>query len=196
MQKALSSLKESVAVIENILGRDIPQKYFDELNWEFHEVAYWKELLPEKSNPNLEALNAQIALVEKDLERFQDQRGHKLSLNAGYTTNAYTEDIDNSIYQGDFIDPLNDSKQVSLVYTIPLGMDFDSSKRRKLFIDKKRTEYQKKNLVDEIKLRKKVFLERLARLASAYRYSAKQVEVAQKRVGLQQRLYLRGLGHL
>lgn len=194
VDKAASALKEAVAVIENILGRQIPKEYFAMLSWDFKSFAQWSKQIPNNDNKSLKAMEERIKLVMVDLERFENDRGHRLSFNASYSANAFSEDIDDSIYQGDFISPANDVKQVSLVYSIPLGMDYDRAEREKLFIDRKRTQLQKNQLVDELELREKVLSTQIKRYESAFSHASEQVEVAARRVKLQSRLYLRGLG--
>lgn len=197
VEKSLAALKESVAVIENILGKEIPQKYFEQLSWSIQdnsglELNQSADIV--ESNKRMRALEARIQLVDKNLEQFEDRRGHTLKLNASYTTNAFNEDIDNSFYQGDIITPNNDAKSVALVYTVPLGMDYDQAEREKLFIDKKRSELQKRQLKDELELRSKVFATKIERYKKAYGIGRRQVEIASKRVKEQSKLYLRGLG--
>lgn len=194
VEKAKASLKESVAVIETILGFPIPQKYFDELQWDFKKFADWKSEVPESKSKRMLALDARIKLVEKDLERFEDSRGHKLTLSASYVTNSFNEDLETSYYQGDIITPSNDSKSVALNYSIPLGMDYDKAEKERLFIDKKRSEIQKLRLKDELELTHKVLITKIQRYESAYRIGSKQVDVASRRVDQQAKLYLRGLG--
>ena len=194
VEVAQSALKQSVAVIENILGKAIPKQYFDALKWEFFPFDYWSGLIPKRENKSMEALEARIRLTLVELARFENDRSQRLTLNAAYTTNAFSEDIDDSLYQGDFIQPANDAKQVSLVYTLPLGTDYHKSEREKLFLDKKRAQLRRLKLQDELRLRAQVFAVQIANYEKAHTHANEQVAVADKRVKLQAQLYLRGLG--
>ena len=193
LEKSESALKESVAVIEAIIGRDIPPIYFKELSWEFRKLDTWLASIPKRDNLESLSLQAEIELTLKRLEQFEDQRSSKLTLNASYTTNAYTDSLGKS-FEESTDSPKNDAKVISLVYTIPIGSDYSSSEREKLAIDKKRTELQKIKLIDQLKLREKVLTTKLQKFAKAYSYVVDQVAVSERRVVLQNRLYLKGLG--
>ncbi|MCO4754562.1 MAG: TolC family protein [Bacteriovoracaceae bacterium] len=193
LEKSEAALKQSVAVIETILGRDIPNVYFEKLKWEFKSLESWSEHIPENQNLEKLALEANVELALKLLENFEDQRSAKLTFNAAYISNAYTDSRGKSFDEATN-SPRNDSKQVSLVYSLPLGMDYSGAEKVKLIIDKKRTELQKQKLVDELTLREKVLKTQLQKYAKAYSFSKDQVQVSTRRVTLQNRLYFKGLG--
>lgn len=193
LEKSESSLKESVAVIETIIGQDIPEKYFKALKWEFKELSQWLEEIPKRENLEKLSLEANVALTLKLLEQFETKRSSKLTLNASYTTNAYTDSLSNS-FEESTDSPRNDAKAISLIYTIPIGRDFSKSKKEKLLIDNRRTQLRQIRLTDELKLREKVLMTQLRKFAKAYGYSVSQVDVSERRVVLQNRLYLKGLG--
>ncbi len=193
LEKSESSLKESVAVIENIIGRDIPQKYFIALKWDFKNLQSWIAEIPKRENLERESLKANIALTLKLLEQFEKQRSSKLTFSASYTTNAYTDSLSKS-FEESTDSPRNDAKSLSLVYTIPFGSDFSRSKKEKLILDKRRTELKQLKLMDELKLREKVLMTQLEKFSKAYEYTVSQVSVSERRVVLQNRLYLKGLG--
>lgn len=192
VQSSKANLKQNLATIESVLGFVIPEEVLKSVEWNFHAKSFWLEKLEKKKNKQLLSIQANIELAFKELERFEDERSHRLTLNAGYIANAYTEGLDQS-YTEAWNRPRNDTKQISLVYSVPLGGDFSRSEKQKLVLEKKRNRLQKKQLEDDLRVKEDVLVTQLGYFEQSYEQAKQQVSLALKTIDEQNKLYLRGL---
>jgi hypothetical protein len=190
--KAKASLKESVAIVELVLRKSIPQEYFKVLKWDYHPFKYWSEFIGSSVNYELKTLEERIRLMDIESEKLAKERGHSLILKASYVSNAFNENISDSFSEATS-SPENDSKIIGLEYTIPFGSSYSTSKLAKMKIDKKRAQYQMLDLKDKIKMNIDVLEHNIDKFENAYELAKKQVSLTKKIMDEQNKLYLRGL---
>jgi outer membrane protein TolC len=190
LEKARSSLKQNLAIIENLIGQKIDDSYFDQLTWQHHPFSYWREYIRESKNLSVEILAQRLEYAEKTLEKVYDQNGHKLTLSASYETNDFDESsseaLNNSI-QGERY-----NQSLSLTWTIPLGIDKRKGLVRKTVYQKKKNELDLLNMEDEVKVKKEALLEQISFLEKAAKIAKKKVTLGKETLKQQNKLYLRG----
>ena len=190
LEKARSALKQNLAIIENLVGFKIEDSYFERLNWQQQQFAFWKSIIREDKNLSIQILKERISYTEKTLERVSEQNGQKLNLSAAYIMN----DIDDSASQS-FSNSFSGerfSKNVSLTWTIPLGLDKRDGLVKKTIYQKKKNELDLLSIQDEIRVKKAALLEQISYLEKASEIAKNKVTVGKMTLKEQNKLYLRG----
>lgn len=190
LESARSSLKQNLAIIENLIGININDSYFAKLSWNHYPFEHWKKFITESDALSVDILKKRLEHGEKTLAKVAEQSGHKLLLEARYSMNDIDSDAQksfNNATSGEHFD-----RSLSLTWTIPLG----SSKREGLT---NKTSYQlKKNELDlltaedEVKVRKSALLEQISYLEKAGKIAQSKIEIGKETLKEQNRLYLRG----
>lgn len=193
LENARSSLKKNLAVLEDILGFKINDRYFEKISWPEYSFDYWaKKIKPidYKENLSFKNLKAQLAKSDLALDKVDKQNSMKLSLGLAYTANAIKEGQSQAF--SDSQKGLNDSKSVSLNLIIPLGPTKNDSLRRQLVYKKKRNELELQKLKSELKIKKETLVSQINYAEKVYSFSKEKVKLNQKMVQEQNKLYLRG----
>lgn len=190
LEKARSSLKQNLAILENIINNKIDEKFFKTISWDRHEFHYWEKHINIDTHYSLDVLKESLKTTEKALEKIAHQSGYKLLLNATYVANDFDPSPSKSMsqsYRG-----LRYSKNISLSFVIPLGGDKNAGLRNKYAFQKKKNELDLLTKRDELKTKKEALIDQISYLEKATRLSAQQVSLAKKILLEQNRLYLRG----
>lgn len=190
LEKARSSLKQNLAIIENLVGFKIKDEYFSDLSWKFNGFSFWKSFIKEDKNLNLEILKKRLELTEKNLEKINEQNGHKLTLRANYITNAIDSDTSDSLsnsFKGDRF-----SQNVSITWTMPLGVEKNKALVKRNFLQKKKNELDLLSLKDEVEVKKSALLEQIQYLETAGKIASSKIDLNKQTLKEQNKLYLRG----
>lgn len=186
-----SSLRESLAILEDILNISLPPSEYKRINWTFKEVTYFKSLIGESKFPELARLEALNKISKLNLLKLDAKQTHSLSLDLGYTINAVNTEredaISDSMGGGE-----NDEKIIALRYSIPLGFDSAKLVRSQNSFEQKRNDLRLKNETSELRVLNKVLSENIERYSKAVKILNQKVELARKIMRENQRLYLRG----
>ena len=190
LEKARSALKQNLAIIENLVGFKIDDVYFEKLNWKQKEFSFWKSIIHEDKNLAIEILKERLNYTEKTLERVSEQNGQKLNFTAAYVMN----DIDDSAAKS-FSNSFNGerfSKNVTLTWTIPLGMNKREGLLKKTAYQKKKNQLDLLNIQDEVKVKKNALIEQIRYLEKANKIAEDKIIVSRSTLKEQNKLYLRG----
>lgn len=190
LEKNRSALKQNQAIIENLIGMPISDKYFTTLTWKKYKFDYWKRFIKESESRDIEIIKKQLEFSEKSLERMAEASGHKLTLNASYAMNDI--DANQSTSFSNATNGRRFNQQLSVTWTIPLGADKREGLVNKTAYQKKKNELDLLNLKDEIKVKKKALLEQITYHESAIDFAREKVSVAKQTLAQQNKLYLRG----
>ncbi len=190
LEKNRSSLKQNLAILENIIGIKIEDSYFSKLTWDLKEFEYWNSFIKKNEPMDLDLILSQIAYSEKQLEKVKSESGYKLTLNSAYVTNALS-DVD-SDSMSEAMKGLNTTKSISLNFVIPLGGDKKTALREKYTYQKKKNELDLLNAKDEIKVKKQALLAQISYLEKSNKFAKDKVLIATETLKEQNRLYLRG----
>ena len=190
LESARSSLKQNLALLENIIGKKIEESYFSTITWERKEFSFWKSLVKEDKHYSLEVLEESLKASEKLLEKINHESGYKLLLSANYATN----DIDpkSSEAMSNSLNGEHYSRNISLNFVIPLGGDKRRSLKHKYAYQKKKNELDILTKKDELKAKKDALLQQVSFLEKATSFSKEKVNLANRILKEQNRLYLRG----
>lgn len=190
LEKSRSSLKQNLAIIENLVGFKIKDSYFDQLNWQQKEFSSWKGIIREDKNLSVQVLSQRLKYSEKTLQRVNEQSGSKLGLTASYIMNDIDDDASKS-----FTNSFNGerySKNIALTWTIPLGLHKREALLKKTAYQKKKNELDLYNLQDEVRVKKSALLDQIRYLETASKLSSNKIEISRKTLKEQNKLYLRG----
>jgi outer membrane protein TolC len=190
LEKNRSSLKQNLAILENIIEKRIDDSYFAQLTWKMKPFKSWRTFIDEKSPMSLELIQEKIKYSEKQLEKIHNDTGYKLTMNTGYITNALG--VSDSASMSDAMKGDNTRQSISLTFVIPLGMDKRSALRQKYAYQKKKNELDLLNSRDEVKVKKEALLEQIKYLEKSNSFSTSKVAIATETLKEQNRLYLRG----
>ena len=191
VNKAQSSLKENLAVIELVLRREVPEEYLKVVTWKYTPFKEWNDILVEKVNYEFKSIEERIKLIDIESEKLKDQRGHSLKLTASYISNSYNANNSDSFDEA-FNAPENDSKVVGLLYSVPFGDSYHKSTLERQRINRKRAEYQKLDLKDKLEMERKVLLHNIQKFEKNYSYANRLVDLNKSILNEQNKLYLRG----
>ncbi len=112
-------------------------------------------------------------------------------MNLSYTKNAFEEESSDAFSESIGSSP-RDEKVVSLNYVFPLGFSKRDAVKEKLILQKNKTTLNLKNRESTLKVQHRVLLENIDRYEEAISLAQRKVEVAQRVVAENKRLYLRG----
>ncbi len=187
-----SDLRLAVATIEDIVGVQLPESQYVQVSWSFKPAKKkFSYLLDEAKFIELENLKAQNQLAEANVEKQNETAGSSLTLNLSYTKNAFEEESSDAFSESIGSSP-RDEKVVSLNYVFPLGFSKRDAVKEKLILQKNKTTLNLKNRESTLKVQHRVLLENIDRYEEAISLAQRKVEVAQRVVAENKRLYLRG----
>lgn len=190
LERSRSSLKQNLAIIENLVGFKIKDEYFAKLSWDFKKFNFWKTYIKEDKNLSLEILKKRLESSEKSLEKINEQNGHKLTLSAKYITNAIDSDTSESLSNSLSGDRF--SQNVSLTWTMPLGVDKNKALVEKNFLQRKKNELDLLSLKEEVDVKKSALMEQIQYLETAGKIAVDKINLGKQTLKEQNRLYLRG----
>lgn len=190
LESSRSSLKQNLAILENIIGKKIEDQYFSKVSWLRKDFSHWSQFISTGRHYSLDVLIEGLRATEKSLEKINNESGYKLLLNANYSTN----DIDN-----DATESMNNSlsaehyaKSLSVNLIIPLGGDKRNGLRHKYLYQKKKNELDILTKKDELKVKKEALVQQIKFLEKATTFTKEKVKLAKNILNEQNRLYLRG----
>lgn len=187
-----SELRLAVATIEDIVGISLPEKDYKLVTWSFKPAQKnYPFLLDQPDFVELKNLKAQNELAEANVKKVDENSDSSLTLNLSYTKNSFDEESSQAL--ADSVGPSpRDEKIVSLNYTLPIGVSRRDAVKEKLALQRNMTRLNLKNRESDLKVRHRVLLENIERFESAIKLINKKVNVAQRVVKENKRLYLRG----
>lgn len=191
VNKSENALKENLAIIEIVIRQEVPVEYLDKVTWEYVPFVKWKESIAEKVNYEIKSLEERLRLIDIESDKIADQRGHSLKLQASYVSNSFNEENGES-FNDALNSPENDSKIISLMYTVPFGQSYHKATMERQRINKKRIEYQKLDLKEKVEMNRKVLLHNIEKFEKSYNLSTKLVSLNKSIMDEQNKLYLRG----
>lgn len=190
LEKSKSELKTNLAILENILGFKIEDKYFSKLNWIYKSNKYWLSEIKEEDHLSVDVIKRKIEYAKKQLDKVKQENGYKLILETSYATNALATTDSKSLSEA--YKRNNTQESISLNLVIPLGMDKRESLKKKYAYQKIRNELELNNVLDEIKIKKSALKEQISFLEKAYDLAKEKVKLAEDTLVEQNKLYLRG----
>lgn len=191
INKSENALKENLAIIEIVIRQEVPEEYLDKVTWKYIPFETWKQSISQKVNYEMKTLEERLRLIDIETDKLADQRGHSLKLQASYVSNSFNEENGDSFDEA-LNSPENDSKIISLMYTVPFGQSFRKATMERARINKKRIEYQKLDLKEKIEMNRKVLLHNIAKFEKSYNLSTRLVSLNKSIMNEQNKLYLRG----
>jgi outer membrane protein TolC len=190
LEKNRSTLKQNLAILENIIGKRIDDSYFAKLTWKMIPFKSWRKYIDEKTPMSLDLIQEKIKFSEKQIEKMNNESGYKLTMNTAYITNALG--VSDSASMTEAMSGDNTRQSISLNFVIPLGMDKRSALRERYTYQKKKNELELLNSIDEVKVKKTALIEQIKYLEKSNSFSKSKVEIATETLKEQNRLYLRG----
>lgn len=190
LERSRSSLKQNLAILENILGKEIDESFFEKLTWKSQKFSYWSKNIQTQKHYSYDVLEQSLEYSEKMIEKIADQNGYKLLLSATYVSNDIDESSSESLSNS--LAGERDSKNISLNIVIPLGGDKGEGLRTKYAYQKKKNELDLLTKKDELKSKKEALIQQIKYLERATGLSIKKVGLARDILKEQNRLYLRG----
>lgn len=190
LESSRSSLKQNLAILENIIGKKIEESYFASITWDRKEFNFWNSYIKQTKHYSLEVLEESLKASEKALEKISHETGYKLLLSANYSTNDIDQDAQES-FNNSFTGQ-RFSRQVSLNFVVPLGGDKRKGLRQKFMFQKKKNEFDILTKKDELNAKKEALLQQVSYLEKATSFSKEKVRLSQRILNEQNRLYLRG----
>lgn len=190
LETSRSSLKQNLALLENVIGRKIEESYFSELTWKNKSFDYWKKHISTQEHYSYEVLRKSLEYSTKMLEKIANTNGYKLLLNASYISNDIDDNSSKSLSNS--LNGERDSKNLSLNFVIPLGGSKSDGLKAKYAYQKKKNELDLLTKKSELSAKKDALLEQIGFLDRATKLSAQKVGISKKVLSEQNRLYLRG----
>jgi hypothetical protein len=184
-------LRQSVMIIENIIGITISKKDYRRVVWSFKPKTEFKFLFGEINFDEIEKLKALNHLEEIGLQKQKENSESSLNFNLSYAKNTVdpkqSEALNNSFGSG-----VNDEKVVSLVYSIPLGGEKRKALESKIRLQKAQHKLRITNRLGELNVQDKVLGENIDRYSSGIDILKQKVKKANHIASKTQSLYLRG----
>ena len=187
---ARSSLKENLAILENILGMKITDRYFSKISWKRRNFNYWDLFIQKNEHLSVELAKKRVVVSDKNLEKISNQNGYKLLFSTAFSTNAMNEDQQKSY--DDHLDTKSKELTVGVRLVIPLGLDKNSAHRRRVRYQNKKNELDLANTKDDIRVRKQSLRERIKFFESTTKIANKKVSLSKLTLSQQNKLYFRG----
>lgn len=191
LNTARVSLKNNLAVLENILEMKLEEAFFSEVKWEKKEVTYWSSSFESSKNFQLSYLEKTLEKSEMELERLDNQNGMKLNLGAKYITNAVTDESSESFKDASGIGD-NKSQVLSLTLTIPLGSDKGDALKETILLNKRRNSLELEKSRDDINIQREALKDQLNYLDTAHEFAKDKIQITMQTEKEQNKLYLRG----
>lgn len=186
IENAKKNLEENLSILEFILGVKIDNSLLKYVKWDKEPVAYSG---PKKKSPSLDLLEKRLELSKKSLEQIKNTSKIGLSLNLEYETNG-VQNSRSEAYSDNF--ESNNSKTASLVLTIPLGIERNSSLKNRLNLDKKLREMQLNNKRGEIQTNINALNKQIYYTRNALDNSKRRTLAFKKALAETNKLYSRG----
>lgn len=184
-------MKEKIYLLENIIGYQIPESSYRDIEWKFRSIEQYGEIREKKVYLELERLEYLNAVLEANLDRVKEESSHSLAINLSYTKNAVNESrsaaMSNSFGKGK-----NDEKIVSLTYSVPFGEGKSNASEKKLLLQKRKNSIEHKNLEGDFKAKETALNDNIATYENAIKLAQEKVHIAMDTISETQRLYFRG----
>lgn len=190
LEKTRSSLKQNLAIIENLIGTKIDDKYFEKLTWKPYGFNYWKKFIKDDKSINIEILKKRLEYSEKMLEKVAEQNGQKLALTASYFMNDIDQSASKSMSNASNGERFD--QRIALTWTIPLGMSKRDGLAKKSLYQHKKNELDLLSIEDEVKVKKEALIEQISYLEKAGTIANQKITIGKETLDQQNRLYLRG----
>lgn len=187
---ARSSLKENLAILENILGFKVTDNYFSKISWKRKTFSHWSSFISETEHLSVELAKKRVVVSDKNLEKISNQNGYKLLFSTAFSANAMNESQQESY--SEHLDTKAKELRVGLRLVIPLGLDKNSALKRRISYQNKKNELDLANKKDDIRTRKLSLKERIKFLESTTELANKKVKLSKLTLSQQNKLYLRG----
>lgn len=186
-----NELRESVAVIEDVVGFPLPPSQYHRVKWSYKKRDHYGKLFSGDSLPQLEQLVKANRANEKLLLLNTQENTHSLKLNLSYSKNAFDESQSESL-DTVYGDGKNDEKIIALTYTIPLSLSKRKAKRETILANHNKLKLDEKNLKSELDVQIRVLYENVERFEKMISLLERKVKVTKRLVKKQQKLYDRG----
>lgn len=185
-----ATLRESLAILEDILKISIPKNSYGQVTWTFKQPQNFPYLFNKSTYPELRRIEALNDVANLNLLKMDSQKSHSLTLDLGYTINSVQdsrqEAVSNTFGSGD-----TDEKSITLKYSIPLGMETNTLIKTQSKLEQKRNELRLKNKKSELRVLSRVLAENIERYAKAIKILDQKVDLATKIMDENQLLYNR-----
>lgn len=191
LNTARSSLKSSIAVIEDILNMKIPESLMEQVIWPKRPLDYWGKAFNQDMTKAEQVIEAGVETANLELKRIEEQHGMKLELTASYIANSVNADrseaFDAAAGEGD-----NISKSIALTWTIPLDLDRQDAIKQRILYTKKKNELELAKVKGDVAVQRNALREQIAFLDEAYERASKKIALADDILKQQNQLYYRG----
>ncbi len=188
--KNRAELRSKVAAIEEIIKISIPESRYKEINWTYKEYKKYSKYLEGTSYTETERLKLLNKINEMNISKYDESIGHSLGLSLSYAANAFDDQ------QGEAVDDSLSSttvdKAIALTYSIPLGLSNRSAVRKKMSLQKIKSDLSLRNRTGQLDVKVKVLNENIKRYNRGIKLNSEKIGFAEKVSKENRRLYYRG----
>lgn len=188
--KNRAELRSKVAAIEEIIKIPIPESRYKEINWTYKEYKKYSKYLEGTSYTETERLKLLNKINEMNISKYDESIGHSLGLSLSYAANAFDDQQGTAV--DDSLSSTTVDKAIALTYSIPLGLSNRSAVRKKMSLQKIKSDLSLRNRTGQLDVKVKVLNENIKRYNRGIKLNSEKIGFAEKVSKENRRLYYRG----
>lgn len=185
------SLRESLIILENILGFKIEKAHYKSLVWTQKKSKSFEYLFGQVENAQSKYQERAVELQLMNDSIYDENSKQNLNFSLSYTKNAFDDErpkaIKDATTSGD-----KDEKVLSVNYTIPLGVNKSSLLESKKKLSRQQAKLSILDYKNSINVQVESLKENLERVEQALVIAERKEKIAKLFVKEKQDLYLRG----
>lgn len=186
-----NTLRESLSIIEDLVGFDIGEDKYGLIPWTFKKSEKYDSVYKLNQDIQTEMQKYIGELAKFQVKQIDESYGHSLGLSLSYSKN-FIGNNKSEATQKAFGDSDKAEQVISLLYSIPLGGARKSALRKKTKLTAQKYELKLKNLKSTLRVQRSEIKLSIERIEKAIKLGDRKVNLSSKLVRQTTRLYQRG----